>query len=107
MALLARLFLIAAVLWCCANVAEPAEAHGSASFDQATILDAAHQHSDDDCANRGDTTQAGHHHCHVAPDLRTRTSDESRIIGAPLLFAGLNVPLHSRAQAPPLEPPSA
>lgn len=107
MALLARLFLIAAVLWCCANVAEPAEAHSSASFDQAVILDAAHQHADGDCADRGETAQAGHHHCHIAPDLHTRASDATRLSGTPLLFAGQSAPLRSRAQAPPIEPPPA
>ncbi|MCW4463600.1 hypothetical protein OK349_17980 [Sphingomonas sp. BT-65] len=107
MALLARLFLIAAVLWCCANVAEPAQAHGSVSFDQAVTVEAAHQHSDGDCADRDGTAQAGHHHCHVAPDLRARANDESCITAAPMTFTPRVAPLRSFAQAPPLQPPSA
>ncbi|HSX57342.1 MAG TPA: hypothetical protein VLG14_18720 [Sphingomonas sp.] len=105
MALLARLFLIVAVFWCYANVAEPAQAHGAVQVEQA--VSAAHDHADSDCDDRREAAQGGHHHCHVAPDPRARPSDAQRFELASLFFAGLNAPLRSRAQAPPLEPPSA
>ena len=105
MALLARLFLIAAMLWCCANVTESAEAHGAVQAEQA--VSALHDYSDSDCDERGDAPQSGHHHCHVAPDPRTRPNDAQRFELVSLFFAGLSTRLDSRAQAPPLEPPSA
>ena len=105
MALLARLFLIAAMLWCCANVAEPAQAHGAVQLEQA--VSAAHDHGSSDCDDRGEAAQGGHHHCHVAPDPRPRPNDAQRFELLSLFFAGLSIRLDSRAQAPPLEPPSA
>jgi hypothetical protein len=105
MALLARLFLIAAMLWCCANVAETAQAHGAMQVEQAAS--AAHDHDNSDCDDRGEAAQSGHHHCHVAPDPHPRPHDAPRFELASLFFAGMSTRLDSRAQAPPLEPPSA
>lgn len=105
MAFLARLFLIAAMLWCCANVTETAQAHGAVAVGQA--VSASHDHPDSDCDDRGEAAQSGHHHCHVAPDPHPRPGDSQRFELASLFFAGLSTRLDSRAQAPPLEPPSA
>lgn len=104
MALLARLFLIAAMLWCCANVTESAQAHGATPSEQ--TVSAAHDHGDSNCDDRGETAQGGHHHCHVAPDPRARANEVQRFELASLFFAGLSTRLDSRAQAPPLEQPS-
>ncbi|WP_423607082.1 hypothetical protein [Sphingomonas sp. MS122] len=105
MTLLARLCLIAAMLWCCANVAEPAQAHGAVQVEQAAS--AAHDHGDSDCDDRGEIAQGGHHHCHVAPDPRPRPNDAQHFGLTSLFFASPSTRLDSRAQAPPLEPPSA
>jgi hypothetical protein len=99
---LMRLLMIIGVLLCSMHLAEPASAHSTAS-------DAAfHLSVDEDNQDRQEPASklahGGHHHCPVAPDLRS-TSDTTPLIGHAPLFASPVAQLTSRASPPLLDPP--
>ncbi|MBJ7439335.1 MAG: hypothetical protein JHD35_09960 [Sphingopyxis sp.] len=98
-----RLLMVMGVLLCSMHIAEPASAHAT---DQAfhIVPDAGH---DDQQAPAPDMAHGGHHHCPVAPDLRTSVGDSPPPLTRGLLFASPALPLASREPPPLLDPPLA
>ena len=97
-----RLLMIIGVLLCSMHVAEPASAHSTAS-ETAFHLSAV----DDDQENEpiSKLAHGGHHHCPVAPDLRSTSADTTPLPARSLLFAKPVTQLFSRVLPPLLDPP--
>lgn len=102
---LLRLVVMFTLIWCGLHIAEPAQAHGGAVAEHALLEPAGHD--GEDRQQPGEPAHASHHHCPVAPDQSLRDSHAAWANGISLIFVAPVAALHSRAQAPPLQPPSA
>lgn len=102
---LLRLVVMFTLIWCGLHIAEPAQAHGGTVAEH-TLLEPA-GHDGEDRQQPDEPAHASHHHCPVAPDQSLRDGGNAWANGAALIFAPRVAVLHSLAQAPPLQPPSA
>lgn len=98
-----RLLMIIGVLLCSMHVAEPASAHPTAS-EAAFHLSVDGDDDQDRQEPASKLAHGGHHHCPVAPDLRSTSDTTPLPVRAPL-FAGPVAQLRSRASPPLLDPP--
>lgn len=100
-----RILLLFAVLWCGLHFDEAAEAKADWAYA------AAESDTSGSSSDRGEEPEniahASHHHCPIAPDPRVLANEEAVADLAALHFAKSTAALHSLAQAPPLEPPTA
>ncbi len=98
-----RLLTILGVLLCSMHVAEPA--HGSAN--EAAF----HLSSGDDGQDEQEPStklaHGCHHHCPVAPDLKSAAVNTTPLPSRSLLFMQPEAPLASRTLPPLLDPPLA
>ncbi len=98
-----RLLVVIGVLLCSMHVAEPASAHSTSSEV------AFHLSAEDSEPDRQEPASVpvhgGHHHCPVAPDLRSTACDAELAFAHAPLFAGAVTQLASRVLPPLLDPP--
>lgn len=107
------LSLFVAITLICGGALAPAIAHANdtASENASELLHLdAHVSADDDQSgedgNKADHPGA-HHHCPVALETATGTSDTATDLGRCIYAGQLTSILGSFAQAPPIEPPAA
>lgn len=101
-----HILLAVAVLWCGLHLGEPAHAHDEAEQHQA--------HDGASATDDGEQDRTGpakaihlHHHCPMATGQHLNAISAEAAMGEALLFVRPVAALHSRSQAPPLEPPVA
>jgi hypothetical protein len=99
-----RLLMIIGVLLCSMHLAEPASAHATA--DDAAFHLSADDGDRDSQEPASKLIHGGHHHCPVAPDLRSASDTPWTFARAPLFAAGVTQ-LPSRTLPPLLDPPLA
>lgn len=98
-----RLLMVIGVLLCSMHVAEPASAHSTSS--EAAFHLSAEDSEPDRQEPASVPVHGGHHHCPVAPDLRSAACDAGLTLAHAPLFAGAVALLTSRVLPPLLDPP--